>query len=196
MGCDIHGWIEIKPFSDSGWEPAVRLSVVLGRNYAVFGLLFGVRNATGLLPLAPRRGLPPDVSRVVQAEAAAWEDDGHSHSSVTLAELDAYDWEQAGHVERLHQYGQDAAGAWAYELPCGAGGFDAAERAALDRGETVERQGKRYRWERVQAKHLRVGELDRLMALMRLLAEWCSPPETPEHEPAAERVRVVVWFDN
>ncbi|GAB4480002.1 MAG: hypothetical protein Kow00124_26230 [Anaerolineae bacterium] len=73
------------------------------RNYRLFAMLADVRNGYGfagvdtgepLTPIAPPRGLPPDVSPEVASQAAIWDADGHSHSWLTLAELLAYDWTQ------------------------------------------------------------------------------------------------------
>lgn len=62
------------------------------RNYALFGVLAGVRDRPPHGSIAEPRGLPDDMSKPV----ARWfgKDTGyfHSHSFVTLAELMTYPW--------------------------------------------------------------------------------------------------------
>ena len=56
------------------------------RNYALFGLLAGVRNYD-IKPIAPPRGFPKDVSKSIAEEYDSWGSDAHSASWLTLAEL-------------------------------------------------------------------------------------------------------------
>ncbi len=98
MGCDIHAFrerrladgsweclepIEIDTDGEEEWEDLESLSI--GRDYTLFGLLAEVRRE---VPLAwPQRGLPDDVSAVVQADNVQWDIDAHSHSWLSLPEL-------------------------------------------------------------------------------------------------------------
>ena len=86
MGTDIDGWIECRReiIDDEGWIPAIDLGLLyLGRDYRVFGNLFGIRNRTDIQPLAAERGLPDDVSEQVRKEAANQELYGHTWISWT-----------------------------------------------------------------------------------------------------------------
>lgn len=74
-----------------------------GRNYDLFAILADVRNGygfagcdtgDGFVPIDSPRGLPADVTDEVSAESDRWGVDGHSHSYFTVAELEAYDWDQ------------------------------------------------------------------------------------------------------
>lgn len=74
-----------------------------GRNYRIFAMLAGVRNGIGfasvktgepITPISKPRGLPEDVSAEVKQESDDWDIDGHSHSWLTLAELEAVPWER------------------------------------------------------------------------------------------------------
>lgn len=124
MGCDIHlyaerrdengTWVDANPWevnkyheSDPEHEPRMTIpygkGFYSGRNYDLFGILANVRNGRGFAgcdlgrgywPISPPRGLPDDVSPEVLAESELWDDDGHSHSWLTVAELMAYDWTQ------------------------------------------------------------------------------------------------------
>lgn len=74
-----------------------------GRNYDLFAILADVRNGYGFAgcetgegfnPIDQPRGLPDDVSSIVEKASEEWGIDGHSHSFITLRELLEYDWEQ------------------------------------------------------------------------------------------------------
>ena len=63
------------------------------RDYALFAILADVRNGLDeFTPIAEPRGVPDDASPEYRAEVAVWSGDGHSHSWLTLKELQAYDW--------------------------------------------------------------------------------------------------------
>jgi len=49
MGIDIYGWVEV---NDGEWWPLIDIEELLGRNYDVFGMLFGAMNYTDFQPLA------------------------------------------------------------------------------------------------------------------------------------------------
>lgn len=104
MGCDIHAvaerrvggvWtaVEDQVFPLDEWEQEYRCDPFHDRNYAVFGFLAGVRNYSGLAPIAEPRGFPKDASGLAVQAAKSWDADGHSHSHVTLAELLAVDYD-------------------------------------------------------------------------------------------------------
>jgi hypothetical protein len=104
MGCDIHIYVE--KFDGKEWKSADTWSpdeydqtrntnypqVYEGRNYELFAILAGVRNRYDIEPIVRPRGLPGDISNEVQSEADRWNGDGHSHSWLTLKELQEYDW--------------------------------------------------------------------------------------------------------
>lgn len=121
MGCDIHLYVERKvddkwvtadkwtpdPYSDEGEEHQLIVDdddCFYGeRNYDLFAILADVRNGhgtagiitgTGFNPISEPKGLPNDVSPEVKAASDFWGSEGHSHSWLTLAELQAYDWNQ------------------------------------------------------------------------------------------------------
>lgn len=81
------------------WRKLLLIELDIDRNYDLFGMLADVRNGRGFAgcetgdgfePIADPRGLPKDVSDPVKAESDRWDSDGHSHSWLTLAELQAY----------------------------------------------------------------------------------------------------------
>jgi len=77
-----------------------------------------------ITPIAEPRGLPENVSAEVKAESDEWGIDGHSHSWLTLAELDAVPWQKnlvrlCGFVDpREFQEYEKAGepGTWTYSL--------------------------------------------------------------------------------
>ena len=94
MGTDITGWIECrrKLIDDETWDPVINLDYVyLGRDYKVFGYLFGIRNIAKVQPLAAKRGLPPDSSS--QVKIAADSIGFYAHSWISWRELKASGWE-------------------------------------------------------------------------------------------------------
>lgn len=110
MGCDIHLYAEKRVdgewVSADAWEPNEdypeesrrRVEVDYGkrfykegRDYALFGILAGVR-CGNREPIAAPRGMPEDASSEVRAECDVWASDGHTHSWLTVAEIMAYDW--------------------------------------------------------------------------------------------------------
>lgn len=84
MGCDIHGWVEVK---DGEKWVAVKELKDGQRNYERFALLAGVRerdyyNKNGAAP----KGIPVDVSETVAYHIKQWGYDGHSHSYLPLVD--------------------------------------------------------------------------------------------------------------
>lgn len=80
MGCDIHGWVEIK--KNNKWVAIFELKT-LDRNYKRFAALAGVRdyhNENQVKPL----GLPEDISDTAKYWSEHWGLDGHSHNYMTL----------------------------------------------------------------------------------------------------------------
>ena len=100
MGCDIHLYVERREngqwVSADKWtpNPYYENRFYTGRNYELFAMLADVRNSGGITPIAAPRGLPADVSPEVKGESDRWASDGHSHSWLTIAELNAYNWQQ------------------------------------------------------------------------------------------------------
>lgn len=90
MGCDIHGpWIEYQEFEptdikpDRMWWPVAKLQ--LGqRNYAIFGLLAGVRGGTALVE---PRGYPRHIGFELREHIENQGDYCHSASWLTLPEM-------------------------------------------------------------------------------------------------------------
>lgn len=82
MGCDIHGWVEVKV--GDKWVAVDRLKDV-DRNYKRFALLAGVRDCHKESVATPK-GIPNDVSDSARYDIDQWGADGHSHSYMPLAD--------------------------------------------------------------------------------------------------------------
>lgn len=68
-----------------------RFNLQLNRNYALFGVLAGVRWNDAPV-IHPPRGVPDDASDKYRLIVAEWAEDAHTHSWATVAELLAYKW--------------------------------------------------------------------------------------------------------
>ena len=101
MGCDIHLVIESRS-PGGAWECVSRLPIDEAeyeweyRNYYGFAVLAGVRNCskTGpmAVPIAVPRGFPEDATQTAR-DLSDEDFDGHSHSWVTLKEINDYSQE-------------------------------------------------------------------------------------------------------
>ncbi|MCK4827413.1 hypothetical protein KA005_67400 [bacterium] len=90
MGCDIHGFLEVRN-RDGIWK--VKDKIPGDRNYDWFGVLAGVRNYVNTIPIAESRGVPIDASIKARKRIDSWDMDGHSHSWLTLKDFSEHDWE-------------------------------------------------------------------------------------------------------
>lgn len=82
MGCDIHGWVEVK-VGDK--YIAVKELKSRERNYERFAKLAGVRDYAETSDGTPN-GIPNDVSDTAGYDISEWGIDGHSHSYLPLEE--------------------------------------------------------------------------------------------------------------
>ena len=89
MGCDIHCYVEKRGEDFGIWEEVVGFDVGLShRNYGTFTILAGVRNYGGFTPISLPKGLPLDVSPSVKKESDEMDLDGHSHSYLSVQEIE------------------------------------------------------------------------------------------------------------
>jgi len=114
MGCDIHAYIEVKADgqwkyynwrrkhnygehqSHLDWERMTNDPLHILRHYALFAALAGVRNNFNTIPVSKPRGLPSNITKPVKAISDDWNSDGHTHSWLTLSEMQNYDFKSAG----------------------------------------------------------------------------------------------------
>jgi len=97
MGCDIHGYLEVK--IKERWNSIKEIPK--DRAYDMFGILADVRNYVNAKPISGPKGVPEDASDFVAQEIVDWDIDGHSHSWLTWEEISKYDWEQKSLDERV-----------------------------------------------------------------------------------------------
>ncbi|MBC2174791.1 hypothetical protein [Listeria booriae] len=106
MGCDIHAFVEVKNKKSGKWNTYLEadggLPEYIGRNYDLYAILANVRNGYGFAGIdtgdgfeciSKPRGVPFDASETYLSQVEEWGSDGHSHSFLTLAELQSFDWE-------------------------------------------------------------------------------------------------------
>ncbi len=97
MGCDIHGFVEIK--RNDKWKLS-DVEIPEDRSYDTFAILAGVRNYVNAIPISEPKGLPEDLSEESKNDdniqhLEYWQEgDGHSFSWLTLKEILDYNWEQ------------------------------------------------------------------------------------------------------
>lgn len=106
MGCDIHIALERLIDNGTSWEAQCQWDegddylrqadspLRIDRSYDLFAVLANVRNYCLAEPISQPRGLPDDVSTMVRRWSEYDDDELHSHSWLSLAELRAYDWSQ------------------------------------------------------------------------------------------------------
>ena len=109
MGTDIHGWVEAHldyMDEEDDWLAMIYAGIILDRDYNAFRRLFGVRDYedSGIVPIAPRRGFPVNMSQEVREEAEQVypEDqryqDGwigcHSVTWISWAEIQSVNWSE------------------------------------------------------------------------------------------------------
>ncbi|MEU8897493.1 hypothetical protein [Nocardia sp. NPDC048505] len=115
MGCDIHGYIECRVWwRRDSWQAAMDFDLIEGgRDYDAFGLLFGVRNHAGFRPIAAHRGLPKDASQTVRDAYA--EDGFHSGTWIGWEEIARIDWSVPAEEPdaRIHEFRRGPDGRWA-----------------------------------------------------------------------------------
>lgn len=106
MGFDIHPYVEYRDSKTGQWTPAdpwtqddkggwrvpYHCGINRDRHYNWFAFLADVRNETWgeHIPVAQEpRGIPADCCERIRAESEDWDGNGHSHSWLTLGELEA-----------------------------------------------------------------------------------------------------------
>ena len=96
MGCDIHVYVEVK--IEGSWYNYG--TPYVSRNYTLFAKMADVRNYDSIIPIDTPRGLPTDISKVVEAARRKVGVDGHSDSWLSYDEfVELREWfkEQTGH---------------------------------------------------------------------------------------------------
>lgn len=209
MGCDIHGWVEIKPWpktSPDHWQSVVSIRPgIVGRNYDMFGLLFGVRNYVSQNAIAEGRGLPKydkfqtkdkddDDRPLTLKEREKWNGDGHSDTWISYSEIAAIDWEKESEYEdeRIHEYRIKEDGSEEYVGKAAMYGFLTQEELhMLSTKKVINKINNgikfRFKLEKTKLKDCLSGDWQVLFDIMKRLAE---------QQENKDNVRLVVWFDN
>ncbi len=184
MGCDIHGWVEIKNYGF--WNSILKIDLLINRNYDMFGSLFGVRNYANFRPVAKSRGIPDDISWETKADIERWGYDGHSHSFITYKEIKDIDWEEYSidFGNRVFVYSikkGDFIENWLLSTELTDEDMD-----TLYENKVLVKEDKIYMLRKLKRKHALTRDWKLLFDIMDLLAK----------EVGEDNVRLVVWFDN
>jgi hypothetical protein len=176
VNCDY--WMINPHFGEDEHEPELEVvSLYSNRNYDLFGILADVRG--GGPSICGPKGLPDDVSPIVKKESERWEDDGHSHSYFTLAELKEY-----------YKYNNDTP----------VNGFISVKQSEeLDSGES-----KPEWWGEWSSPHKVYREWKQDSPLKTLInnvyekmrKEFWVRDEDENVSEFDEKIRIVFWFDN
>lgn len=198
MGCDIHMHVEGKKtinkvekwvsgdyfsvnpyFEDEGEEKYKIAPIYDNRDYRMFSILAGVRNYTDITPISELRGIPDDCCSEIAASSEYWGSDGHSHSFLTLAELEEYANKQiktkySGYVHKSEiekPLRGECPSSWCQQT--NAEGYSYIEREVAD------------------------NPLDPIIKTLRERARelfWCFTDE--QISEFSKKIRIVFWFDN
>ena len=204
MGCDIHGWIEIKPYpktSPEHWESVVDIGHIVGRNYDMFGLLFGVRNYPNYQSIAEMRGIPSydknqkdkdgesDYRPYALRELEKWNGDAHGHSYISLSEIENIDWEKESEDidERIHLYIIEDGKEREMMKASSFGELSKEELNELCKKKVLVKGDRVFKFEKTKYKDAISGDWNVLFDIMRRLGK---------QQENNDNVRMVVWFDN
>lgn len=150
----------------------------------MFNILFGITGYAQFTPIAPCRGLPPDISNEATEDYAGW-DDVFGETWISLSEIEAIDWDVRALDRRPHEYRRDASGQLVYT---GKGIVRSMPRpyTELVEGETWQDGESVYRVEKMARRDALNADWQLLFRLMRALSE----------ESDRDHVRLVVWFNH
>ena len=92
MGCDIHGFLEIRKYAPKVMDWIDLHSILDHRNYDVFAIFAGVRNYVNAPLISEPKGFPSDASVSSKVEFENMKGDAHTPSWLTYKEICDYFW--------------------------------------------------------------------------------------------------------
>ncbi len=189
MGCDIHTIVEVRNSETGKWE-AVELDppVFDWRSYGLFGFLADVRNYSCAPSIAPGRGWPADASISLPDEDTMICSCLHGFTSVTLAELLAYNYDGNFEDRRVSKGGNGAVTAEP------GGGTRMTFREFL--GEGFFNDIDRLQVLGVTGRAMLHGELPMPERKQRRFDLESAEEPAPAVHTARDDVRVLMYFDN
>ncbi|ASA22343.1 hypothetical protein [Paenibacillus donghaensis] len=167
-----------------------------GRHYLLFEALAGVRANHEITPISEPKGLPEDISAEVKDSAEGWGGDGHSHSYLTAAELNAYKWDQTiareGFVN-VHQFKEfqekGSPSGWCGSV--GGGGVRHVTNHKMKK--QIEDD---FPFGDSSSYYTLVRWEKSLREALGSFCSWSLPELNKLVEGNPENVRIVFWFDN
>ena len=125
MACDIHTQVYRKDEGHHhGWVPIEYHEPPSRRHYPLFAALAGVRDYAGVDPWFADRGKPA-------GHYDDWDEDGHSYTFATFAELLAADWDGAGLRDSTFCRWLHGEGEWGSEVAAMIAHWGGADRLRL-----------------------------------------------------------------
>ena len=179
MGVDIHGWVEFKP--EDEWVGAFQISRLVERDYDVFGLLFDIRNALDVKPVAPGRGIPTDASFATGWDWDDWKGTGYGATWITYKEIKEIDWDEEVVDSRIHEYTGNGKylGKFSFSSE-----LTPEDLNSLQKEKEIRKGDRIYRIEKVKLRNILPEGWQLLFEIMEVFAK----------RHGDENVRLVVWF--
>ena len=193
MGTDIHGHVEVRPYSSSPehWQDVMKIDGLLHRNYDMFAFWFGVRNYDEVVqPQFPDRGFPENPSETTKQR---FEEYGceHSPSYMTWAELENVITSEDFTKKYMSPYTSEhdivdgkVQPSWCSFLSSST--ITETENRKIQKGLGVIKGNKLYRREMTSASEQMSDDWKTLIRHMKIFAKHYGK----------ENVRLVVWFDS
>lgn len=172
----------------------------IGRNYHLFATLAGVRDYGNTTPIAEPRGIPDDVSPEIAVAATSYGGDGHSHSYLTVKEIEDFDWgskcTKTGIVSE-EVYKEWKAGGEPYPncQGVGGGGIEHVSRETMDKiisGEKTRNPDKTY-YTSIEWEESHDSSADYFLDVIKAIKEKAKDDFNVTN-PAD--IRMVFFFDN
>lgn len=209
MGADIHmyverregdRWVALKgrnPYYDllkEQDEVVYQNWIWQGRDYDLFAVLADVRNEFDFVPVSLPKGLPVDVSDIVRSHANIMCFDEHSHTWLSLRELQEYDLnrivKRSGWVS-LHEFENFLASGKPQVWSNGIGGMNiihvsSDQMQGLLDGKYDAKKGRKY--------YSQIEWEDTYQEVVGYAWEMIVP--VMEEMGGPDDVRLVFWFDN
>ena len=186
MPTEIFGSVEVWSRALWHWLEVIDAGPLLTRNEIAFSSLFGMGESdAGFVPLAMRRGLPPDASPAVKRWSEPHLSDDQpggffGHTYITCAELASASWEECRTDPQVYCYGRsEVTGEWIKV------GMYCPEPPHLAQpGDTWMEEGVQCRVRSITREETLGSDFRLIYDLMICLAQQYGD----------EHVRLVVWF--
>jgi len=183
---DVNGRVEFR--ERGAWFGVIDPAPLLPKHYDLFGLLFGVANFAGFVPLFPGRGLPDDCDDTLRAMYEANSSEYFGASWVAYSELVSIDWGLVAERtdQRIHKFEVGADGSERWVGKAMEDSLPEETRRSIEASGVHDEGHWRLRRRRISRADAKDGtDWDTLLKLMAVLVGRFGE----------ENVRLVVFFD-